>query len=280
MSYRTILVHLNNEPRVSRLIGAAVQMAESDRGHLTGLFVVPHVPFRSPIFPSVSDAIIQRGLDTYRQAGARIHQAFEDAARESPLTREWRLHEPTHDGYPTAVLDHARAADLVVVAQKESDWDYADMFDIPDVIAMESGRPTLVVPRDGDFAPIGQRVLVAWNNSRESARAVADALPVLKRAREVRILSVAEAGKPRQTGKLAGVEIAAALARHDVNCVVEYVDPSHADPGELLLAEARSNGCDLLVMGCYGRSRFREFVLGGASRYVLQKATIPVMLSH
>ncbi len=280
MPYSTIVVHLNNEPRVSRLIGAAVQMALPDSAHMTGLFVVPRIPFRSPIFPGISGGIIQRGLDAYRQAGERIHRAFEDAAKGMPLTPEWRLYESPHDRYADAVLEHARTADLMVVAQKESDWDYADMFDIPDIIALESGRPTLVIPREGDLAPIGQRILVAWNNSRESARAVFDALPVLKRASEVRILSIAEETKLQQTSPLAGSGIAAALARHGVTCVVDHVVPSHADTGELLLAEARSNRCDLIVMGVYGRSRLREFVLGGASRHILQKATVPVLLSH
>ena len=84
-----------------------------------------------------------------------------------------------------------------VVAQKESDWDYADMFDIPDWLALESGRPVLVVPKGSAFNSIGERVLVAWNNSREAARAVFDALPVLARAKDVTVLVVEEA---RQAG--------------------------------------------------------------------------------
>ncbi len=280
MSYKTIVVHLNNEPRVQRLIGAAVKLAVADNAHMTGLFVVPHVAVRSPIFPRISGAIVQRGLDTYRQSGQRIHAAFEDAAKGMAIVPEWRLYEASHDGYAEAVLDHARAADIVVVAQKESDWDYADMFDIPDVIAMESGRPTLIVPQLGELSTMGDRVLVAWNGSRESARAVFDALPLLRRAKEVRILTVAEAAKPGQTSSLAGTEIAASLARHNVRCVVDHVEPSRGDAGELLLEHARSRGCDLIVMGCYGRSRFRELVLGGATRHVLHNTSVPVLLSH
>jgi nucleotide-binding universal stress UspA family protein len=280
MPYKTILVHLNNEPRVARLISAAVQLARPGDAHLTGLFVVPSVKVRSPIFPALSGGIVQSGLDDYRRAGERIHQAFDVAVRGLPLVAEWRLHEPRRDSYAEAVLDSARAVDLVVVAQKESDWDYADMFDIPDVIALESGRPTLVVPTGGNLDSIGSRVLVAWNNSRESARAVFDALPVLQQAKDVRVLCVREAAKPVQTGDLAGTEIGAALARHGIKCTVDHVERSRGEPGEMLLAEARSDGCDLIVMGCYGRSRFREFVLGGASRYVMHNTTVPVLMSH
>ena len=167
MSYKTILVHLNNEHRVSRLIDAAIRLALPSAAHLTGLFVVPHVRFRSPIAPKISDAIVQSGLDTYRKSGEGIHQAFARAAAGMPIVTEWRLHESKRLGYVDAVLDHARAADLIIAAQKESNWDYGDMFDIPDWLAMESGRPVLIVPKSGKMQTIGERILVAWNNSRE-----------------------------------------------------------------------------------------------------------------
>jgi len=281
MAYKTILAHLNNEHRVSRLIGAAVQLALPSNAHMTGLFVVPHIPFRSPIFPAISGGIIQGGLDTYRKSGERVRQAFEASAAGQPIVAEWRLYEPKRPGYVEAVLDHARTVDLVVAAQKESDWDYGDLFDVPDWLAMESGRPVLVVPKSGEIGTIGERVLVAWNNSRESARAVYDALPILQRANEVRVLCVEEPGKEATTGDRAGMEICAALARQGVKCVADHIRPSASfEPGALLLAQVEQHKCDLLVMGCYGRSRFREFILGGATRHILRNALVPVMLSH
>ena len=166
------------EDRVSRLVGAAMRMSLPSNAHLTGLFVVPHVPFNSPIFPKISGAIVQGGLDTYRKAGERIHQAFEQAAAGQPIVAEWRQYEAKRSGYVEAVLDHTRAAELVIAAQKESDWDYADMFDVPDLVVMESGRPVLIVPKSGEMKTLGERILIAWNNSRESARAVFDALVI------------------------------------------------------------------------------------------------------
>ena len=281
MAYKTILAHLNNEDQVSRLIEVAMRMALPANAHLTGLFVVPHVPFNSPIFPKVSGAIIQGGLDTYRKAGERIHQAFEKAVIGQPIVAEWRQYEAKRPGHLGAVLDHARAADLVIAAQKESDWDYADMFNVPDWIVMESGRPVLIVPKSGEIHSIGERVLVAWNNSRESSRAVFEALPLLMAAKEVRVLCVEESGKPQTTSDLPGAEICAALARHGVTCVADHIKPSaQREPGELLLDQVGKHNCDVLVMGCYGRSRLSEFILGGASRHVLQHATVPVLMAH
>ncbi len=280
MPYKTILVHLNNEQRVARLIRAAMQLALPSNSHVTGLFVVPPAPATSALLSTITGGAIQGAIDSYRQSSHGIRSAFEGAATGQPIVAEYRLHEAKRPGYIEAVLTNARSADLVVSAQKENDWDYADMFDIPDWLSMESGRPVLVVPRSGDLNSIGERVLVAWNNSREATRAVFDALPVLVRAKEVIILVVEEADKPETKEDLAGIDICATLARHGVKCTAHHVKPNARDTGSELLAQVAAHDCDVLVMGCYGRSRFREFVLGGASRHILQHAKVPVLMAH
>lgn len=281
MAYNSILVHLNNEARVARLVGAAMQLALPSASHVVGLFVVPAAPPRSPLLPMISGGAIASAINAYRKSGEDIRKAFEQATAGQPVNAEWRFHEAKRSGYPDAVLDHARSADIVVAAQKESDWDYAEMFDIPDWLAMDSGRPVLVVPSAGDLASIGQRIVVAWNNSREAARAVFDALPLLQKASAVTVLSVAEPAKPGVTSEIAGAEIGAALARHGVQADVQQIKPGgRGDAGVELLTQVSNHRADLLVMGCYGRSRVREFVLGGASRHVLHNATVPVLMSH
>jgi nucleotide-binding universal stress UspA family protein len=155
------------------------------------------------------------------------------------------------------------------------------MFDVPDWLAMDSGRPVLIVPRAGALEQIGERVVVAWNNSRESARAVFDALPILQKAAAVTVLSVEESAKPEVTSTIAGAEIGAALARHGVKVEVQQVKPgARGDAGVELLAQVAAHRADLLVMGCFGRSRLREFILGGASRHVLQNTAVPVLMAH
>jgi nucleotide-binding universal stress UspA family protein len=280
MAYRSILVHLNNEGRVKRLMGAAMQLALPSNSHVTGLFVVPAAPAKSPLLPMISGSAIASALDAYRKSGESIRRAFDEAIGGQPVVGEWRLYQAKRPGYVEAVLDHARPADVVVTAQKENDWDYADMFDVPDWLAMESGRPVLIVPKAGEIASIGERILVAWNNSREAARALFDALPLLQKASEVIVLSVEESSKPEATSEIAGAEIGATLARHGVKVTVQQAKPGRGDAGVELLAQVAAHRADLLVMGCFGRSRLREFVLGGASRHVLQNATVPVLMSH
>ncbi|MFN3745511.1 MAG: universal stress protein [Hyphomicrobiaceae bacterium] len=281
MAYKSILVHLNNEGRVARLMGAAMQLALPANSHVVGLFVVPSAPARSPLFPFISGTAMASAIEAYRKTGEGIRGAFEQATSGQPVVGEWRLYQAKRPGYIEAVLDHARTADIVVAAQKESDWDYADMFDIPDWLAMDGGRPVLIVPKAGNITSIGERVVVAWNNSREAARAVFDALPILTKASEVTVLSVEEPAKPEATNEIAGAEIGATLARHGVKVDVQQVKPgARGDAGAELLAQVAAMRADLLVMGCFGRSRLREFVLGGASRHVLQNATVPVLMAH
>lgn len=281
MAYKSILVHLNSESRVARLMGAAMQLALPSASHVTGLFVIPAAPARSPLLPMISGSAIASAIEAYQRTGDRIRAAFENATAGQSVVAEWRLRQAKRPGYVEAVLDHARTADIVVAAQKQSDWDYADMFDVPDWLAMESGRPVLVVPQSGNLDSIGERVVVAWNNSREAARAVFDALPLLQKASEVTVLSVEEPSKPEVTNNIAGAEIGATLARHGVKTDFQQVKPgARGDAGVELLAQVEAHRADLLVMGCFGRSRLREFVLGGASRHVLQNTTVPVLMGH
>jgi nucleotide-binding universal stress UspA family protein len=134
----------------------------------------------------------------------------------------------------------------------------------------------MVIPYIGARRRIGNKLLVAWNGSREAARAVADAMPLLERADEVKVLSA----KPLDIGDLSGADIALHLARHDVNTEASSSANKDIDIGDLLLNEAAQEGADLLVMGAYGHSRFRETVLGGATRHVLKNMTVPVLMSH
>jgi nucleotide-binding universal stress UspA family protein len=147
-------------------------------------------------------------------------------------------------------------------------------------VALSCGRPTIVSPYVGKATALGERVLVAWDGSREAARAVNDALPILERASSVTVLSV----NPPQTGddtrRLAGADIALHLARHGVKAEAARRVVTEISVGDTLLNEIADKGIDLLVMGAYGHSRLRELVLGGATRQILGSMTVPVLISH
>jgi nucleotide-binding universal stress UspA family protein len=276
MGLKDLLVHVDNDPACSTRVDVAVALAAAHGAHLTGLHVLgaPQLPgyVEMELPPSLREDLRRRPEELARQAEARFHER----ARRRGIRAEWRL-ERGGDTVGTMKL-HARYADLTVVGQgidlKEAPHDLAFL---PEELALGVGRPVLVVPRYGTFETVGERVLIAWNGSREATRAVHDALPLLTRATKVTVLSI----DPRDSGsRVPSADITLHLARHDV--VAEAASTVGLDlaVGDVLLSRAADLGADLIVMGAYGHSRVREMVLGGATRHILQHMTVPVLMSH
>ena len=147
-------------------------------------------------------------------------------------------------------------------------------------IAIESGRPVLLVPHYGHFAHCGRRALIGWNGTREAARAAFDAVPILKHADVVYVSRIDAEESEEEGGAYPGAELAKALARHGIKTTAERLARSEVDAGEALLSHASDVGADLIVMGAYGHGRLREFILGGATRTILQSMTVPVLMSQ
>jgi nucleotide-binding universal stress UspA family protein len=280
MSYKTILVHCNDRRRIETLLMPAVSLAEAFQSHLIGLSVVPPVvivPTAAALGPPV---IVDSHCTLYRADNPAMRAAFEAATRGRGFVAEWRDDDAGAFGVADCVLPYAHAADLVVASQTDREWPGSDRLDIADRLAMESGRPVLIIPNAGVHGPVGERVLVAWNGRREAARAAFDALPILRRAKDVKVVWVNPQSERERAQEIPAAEICAALARHGVKCeATEQIAP-RGRVGETLLACATEISADLLVMGCYGHARVREFVFGGASRHVLGYMTIPVLMSH
>ena len=224
--------------------------------------------------------MITSGLNTFREEAGRIEAAFAKATREQPFTAEWRLVTAQGKGVAETVMEHGRSADLIMASQRDPSWEFHTLLDEPERLAVESGRPVLLIPYAGQFSSFGKRVTIAWNGRREAARAAFDALPLLKMASTVRILWINPQDEVQDAGDIPTAEIAAALARHGVKCETATTAAADIDVGDVLLSSLADDGCDLLVMGAYGRSRLREFVFGGATRHILRSMTVPVLMSH
>ncbi len=278
MSIKTILLHVNDERRVAGLVDAAAQLATRYEAHLIGLYVMPPVPTLGAT--SMGASLIKSGLAQFREEAKRVQIAFEAACKGRPFVAEWRLVDPRFQGVAETVMDHGHAADLIIAGQRDRSFDFTHLLDVPERLAIESGRPTLIVPHAGRFASFGKRVTVAWNGRREAARAVFDALPLLKAADNVRIVWVNPQKEPGKSGDLPTAEIASALARHGVKCEASSTTATDIRVGDVLLSGLTDDGSDLLVMGAYGHSRLSEFVFGGATRHVLDHMTVPVLMSH
>jgi nucleotide-binding universal stress UspA family protein len=171
----------------------------------------------------------------------------------------------------------ARRFDLSVAAQSPPDKAVGEDLLI-EAALFQSGRPVVVVPYIQKTALALGRVLVAWDGGQTAARAVGDALPFLKRAEAVEIVIVATS-RARQD-ETAGTDMARHLARHDLRVDVRRIVANDVDVANMILSHASDSGADFIVMGGYGHSRLREFILGGATRGILQQLTLPVLMAH
>jgi len=195
------------------------------------------------------------------------------------VTGQWIDH---HESASEAIPRYARYADLVVAGQDDPDDPESFIADhFPETLVMSAGRPVLFIPYTGVFPTLGANIMVAWNGSRESARAVHDALPLLQRAENVTVVRLNEHKDEPRDNRIPGADIALMLARHGVKAELAALDGvGNLPPGDVLLSRASDLGADLVVMGAYGHSRWQELVMGGATRSMLESMTVPVLMSH
>jgi len=279
MSYKTILVHVDASRHADARIALAVHLAAVHGAHLVGAAMTGVSRF---IFHGanvdVARTVLGCQLDVLAgQANTALARFEALAGAVSGLSFERRL---VDDDAAGGLALQARYADLVVLSQFDAGDPVARIDpDLQAYVMLNSAGPVLMVPTIGAAADAGSHVLVAWDESLQARRAVANAVPLLRRAATVTLAVF----HPAVAGRLAGADIALYLARHGVNVVVRREHNGAggaADVGSALLSLASDVGADLLVMGSYGHTRLREVLLGGVTQTVLESMTIPVLMSH
>lgn len=278
MSLKTILVYLNGASRAPTVLEMALGLAARHDSHVVGLHVVPQVSVPAVVPVEVTGEIIEAERKALEAEGASIAEIFKKQTAGMEARTEWRLVRASHFRLSNIVDTHGRAADLIIAPQSDPDGGIYQPADITEDIMMEAGRPVLVVPKSGTYPTAGSRVLIAWNESREAARAAFDALPMLVKAEKVTIFTVTE-NRGRQP-ELPGAEIGTALARHGVRCEAASAPTDGRTVSEQLRTALKEHRSDLLVMGGYGHSRFSELIFGGATRFMMQSMPVPVLFSH
>jgi nucleotide-binding universal stress UspA family protein len=279
MSFKTIVAHCNDHERLGRLLEVAAPLSAAFGAHLVGVSVAPPVAVIPAGMPGTPDAIvIEEHTKAYKAKVPAMKAAFEKSAHAHNITCEWREADAGASSVARVVGRQARTADLVIALQTQSDWGGSLDVDIADRLALESGRPVLILPNAGSYPPIPKRIVVAWTDRREAVRAVFDALPLLQCADTVMVVEV----DPEPGEEIADMRTAlcTSLRRDGVNCAAETLKSQHRNVGDTLLACCERTKADLLVMGCYGHSRLREFVLGGATRHMLAAMTLPILMAH
>ncbi len=274
MAFKTIVVHVDVDANRDERLRLAEEFVRRHDGHLIGLHPC-EPPYLPPSLGELAGPVEADMVETQRQAARaradELKSLFEAHFRAASCSVEWRSEE----GEPSAVLaKHGRYADLLLVPQGEEGAIFPDASLVERVI-LDGGCPALVVPRSGRFEASGTTVLVAWNDSRESARAVRAALPMLVDAHKVILLQV----DPPDGSDAQVMDKAAVLARHGVKVDAHHTISAGVPIGEVILSSVADFAADCLVMGAYGHTRLREWVLGGATRSVLESMTVPTLLS-
>lgn len=276
MGVKRILVHVDGTERAQRALAAALQLAAAQDAHLIGCGVLadPYIPtyVGAQIPGDVVEVLIQ---EQHRQV-AEAKRLFEKAVSAAGWVDRAEFVQGRGD-VARALAREGRGCDLIIVGQAEPDEEPVEIEDLPDNTVLESGRPVLIVPYISQTRPVGRTVLLCWTNTREAARAMTDALPLLNASSSVIVLTAGEEGRGDE---IVGDDAARFLAAHGIAAEIRKVPGGGLDVGSVILNEAADTGADLIVMGAYGHSRLRETILGGATRTVLRNMTVPVLMSH
>jgi len=277
MAFKDILVTLTSypDPTPVSAVDDAVAVAAALGAHVTALSCEVHVEvpghFISGAAFGLPGVIAGEGARSRKDAQDLL-AAFDAAAARAGLSRESILQKCKSFEVPDLLCEYARLRDLTIVPDSLDRWN-------AEAVIFGAGRPVLILPRASRSHPfeIGT-VAVAWDFSRAAARAVADAMPLLEKARKVRVVTVLN--EKTLDRKHSAEELSKNLARHRIDVVLDKVDAKGRAIGVVLDDYIASHGADMLVMGAYGHSRLREFVLGGATKSMLSKPRAPILFSH
>jgi nucleotide-binding universal stress UspA family protein len=276
--FQDLLVYQDETPAAANALDYAEGIAQAAHGNVAGLMFGFMALYPMTMYMEASPDVwlaAQRRADAEATATQdRLKLRFQ----RSPVGAELRRVDIMEGEAGRTLAIHGRYVDAIVLG-----WSGDGGSDLQhrlfEGVLFNSGRGVIIVPEAHRQAGPPGRVLIGWSAERESARALQQAMPLLKAADAVRVVVVDKHGATLH-GEDAGADIARHLARHDVRVDVKHVPSAGQNVGQVILDEARYFGTDLLVLGGYGHSRMSEWILGGVTRHVLSRATIPVLFAH
>jgi nucleotide-binding universal stress UspA family protein len=280
-SFQTIVVYLEQGGDSASKLRIATGLARTFAAELVGVYLDDALQITPSVAALLPDEVVANRLRSAASAQHAAEDLYRQAAAAASVTDiEWRA--PAGVAIEAAV-SNARCADLAIVGQPdvwEAGWSFAAQ--LATAVLLESGRPVLFIPHVGAPATVGTNVLVAWDGGREASRALADAMPLLVSARQVTVACLDPGAGERGADATGRDRLSTYLRTHGISARFECDNLGEGDIaiGDWLLSRAADLGADLIVMGGYGRPQWRERVLGGATRALLQTMTVPVFMAH
>jgi nucleotide-binding universal stress UspA family protein len=276
MPGRDILVVIDNSANVGRVLGPAAALAKRVDGRLTGFFATG-LPAATSFGDLASGAqLVDAFMAAQRDEAVKAEAAFRQELGRLQLAGDWLWREAD---VTESIVSTGRLYDLVVLGQIDPDAESPVPAVSPDEVVQALGRPVLFIPYAGEFTSF-DHVLIAWSGTRESARALHDAMFLIDRADAVTVIEVDSPGGPAAVPNRALDEVVAALKRRGVEASGDPTVTDGTPVADIILSRAADLTADVIVMGAYGHSRLRELVLGGTSRSMFQEMTVPVLMSH
>lgn len=278
-SYKSIALHWTDTPDAKHRLDVAVELASRFDAHLTILClgVMPDAP--AMVYGGFAADVVAQNIGDVQADAEAIEAAAKKELDRAGVLGDTRIVVASLGGLANAIGRSTRYADLVIVGQPYGGDDEAVLVSVLEGALFDGGAGVLVCPREG-ATTIGEKALIGWNASRQALNAVRHALPLLQRAASAEILLVDPESRLADEGPDPGAEISVMLARQGVK-VTDTVTASLGRPvSDVIRNRIDETGADLLVMGAYGHSRFREFVLGGVTLGMLKMMPIPMLMAH
>ncbi|CAB3890456.1 universal stress protein [Achromobacter mucicolens] len=277
--YRRITVHLDHGFDCTRRTALALGLAKRHKAELVGVYASS----APPQYYYGESVMMSRTLNIMKNLQAQNRGAVQNAFLEAAAAADVPAVVRAGESSPSATVAlHGRASDLIIVSQQNrDDVEAAHENEFVEQTLLTAGRPVMVLPSSGDFPVVGERVLLCWDGSREAARALADAAPLLQGASHVVVLTMDEGAATRNVESIPFEDLATYCVAHGIPAP-DHVrrDIKGVGVGSTILNAAADYSADLIVMGAYGHSKFREWAMGGATASILKSMTVPIMFSH
>ena len=274
MSYKTILIHLDNARNMDMRIQLGIDIAKIEKAHLMGVAAADRTGyfFGNPR-TAESTIPIASERDHAREHAELAAKKFENRLRQEAAV-SYEVHVAEEDAY-SSIESRVRYCDLVILGQYDTSSNPLEASLTRDVL-LGGGGPVLIVPREAKAVRINGRALIAWNGSTQARRAVHDALPLLRHCEAVKVAIFS----PTAQAEEPGAQLQNFLARHGISAEVMTQQATYHDVQQILLPTVLDTNSDLLVMGGYGHSPLQQSLLGGVTRTVLHTMPVPVLMSH
>lgn len=273
MPVKHVLVYLDNDAACAMRTRFAADVAARHGAHLTGLYMRRLVALPGYAAAEIPDSVLAQFDAANEKLAENVKQEFATRVEGIAPTSEWRM---LRGVLPDAIAEQARCADLLVIPQAHEATPKLHGHYDPASVLLRVPIPVLIVPPAGDIQVPNRHAVIAWNNTREAARATREALPLLAEMTRATVLRIGKAKKD----ELPDQDIVNYLARQGLNVEQHTQSREGTSVGEALLSYVVANGSDLVVMGGYGHSRAFEMVLGGMTHFVLEHLPVPVLMSH